>query len=76
MYFAKLAAIGATALLALLALIGCESDADKIREVNESLRSPTPTTSLPTTSPKQTEIRQVITRTVSAHWSSAGTNKD
>ena len=63
MYFAKLAAIGATALLVLLALIGCESDADKIREVNESLRSPTPTTSLPTTSPKQTEIRQVITRT-------------
>ena len=36
--FAKLAAIGATALLVLLALIGCESDADKIREVNESLR--------------------------------------
>ena len=63
MCFTKLAAIGTTALLVLLALIGCESDADKIREANESLRSPTPTTALPTTSPKQTEIRQVITRT-------------
>ena len=43
MYLTKFAATGATALLVMLALIGCESDADKIREINQSLSSPTPT---------------------------------
>ena len=43
MYFTKFAVVGATALLALFIFIGCESDADKIRDINESLRSPTST---------------------------------
>ena len=64
MYFTKLAAIGATALLALLALIGCESDADKIREINESLSSPTATATPPSTTTEPPKTRQVIANTV------------
>ena len=56
MYFTKLAAIGATALLVLLALIGCDSDADKIREINESLSSPTATPTATATKPLEATI--------------------
>ena len=66
-HFTKLTAIGATALLVLLALIGCESDADKIREINESERSPAPTATTPPTTTEPPKTRQIISDTATPY---------
>ena len=42
----KITVTGIPVLLALLSVVGCESDADRIREINQSLRSPTATAPL------------------------------
>ena len=51
-------------LLVLFTVLGCESDADKIRDINESLRSPTPTATRPSPTTKPPTTTQVIADTV------------